>query len=249
MERYSAYDRFADIYNQYWGHFPDLVMPALERLALQWLTPENTHILDLCCGTGQLAETLGEQGYHITGIDGSDKMLAYARKRAPNATFILADARDFQLEPKFDVVFSLFDSLNHLMSIDDLGLALFNVHAALKPGGVFVFDLNMHEGFEKRWRGSIGLADDTTGVIVFSRYDADERLAWSDITLFTLDDKQQWQRDDITLSQRAYSLYDVEHALETTGFENIQQYDAVSDLKLRGQVGRMFFVGRKPLDE
>jgi ubiquinone/menaquinone biosynthesis C-methylase UbiE len=53
--RYTAYDRFAWVYDRYWaGDFATRVLPVLERLLLASL-PAGARILDLCCGTGQLA--------------------------------------------------------------------------------------------------------------------------------------------------------------------------------------------------
>jgi demethylmenaquinone methyltransferase/2-methoxy-6-polyprenyl-1,4-benzoquinol methylase len=62
---------------------------ALANLAhaLASLPPATT--LDLACGTGFLTRHLRGR---ITGVDQSEKMLAIARSRAPDAEFVLADA-------------------------------------------------------------------------------------------------------------------------------------------------------------
>jgi len=38
-------------------------------------------VLDLCCGTGLLADELIARGYRVVGVDASDAMLALARGR------------------------------------------------------------------------------------------------------------------------------------------------------------------------
>src|SRR3712207_3593292 len=92
---YSDYDRIARIYNEQWGPlFSPMALLSLERILLPHLT-QGARILDLCCGTGQLAAMLLEKGYQVTGMDGSRALLDYACANAPGAEFVQGDARDF----------------------------------------------------------------------------------------------------------------------------------------------------------
>ena len=243
MERYAAYDRFARIYNQYWGDdFSQRALPILDRLILSHL-PAGAHVLDLCCGTGQLARALTARGYSVTGLDGSEAMLRFARENTPAAEFILADARDFSLPSAYHGVVSTFDSLNHILRPDELTSAFCCVRAALADGGLFVFDLNMEEGYQTRWRGSFGIVEANHVVVARSSYRPDERIGQMDFTLFFLEDG--WQRTDFTLTQRCYSEAEVTSALAAAGFAEFQMYDAQRDLELAGGVGRAFFVCHK----
>ncbi|MDR5693869.1 MAG: methyltransferase domain-containing protein [Armatimonadota bacterium] len=158
--RYSEYDRFAWFYNRYWGvPFRNQALPVLERLLLPHI-PEHGSILDLCCGTGQLAQTLAERGYQVTGIDGSEEMLRYARENAPGVELILADARSFTLPSVYYSVVSTFDSLNHIMRLEELTRVFQNVHAVLGDNGLFLFDVNTEEGYQTRWRGSFAIVQE-----------------------------------------------------------------------------------------
>ena len=78
MERYGRYDNFAWLYNQQWRAFGERVFPLLKDIAGETL-PDRAKVLDLCCGTGQLAKVLTDKGYEVTGIDGSREMLRYAK--------------------------------------------------------------------------------------------------------------------------------------------------------------------------
>lgn len=89
MGRYTDYDAFAWLYNRHWG--PDSArrfLPVLERWLLPYLPP-RARILDLCCGTGQLAQALAQRGYLVTGIDGSEEMIRFARANAPDVEFLI----------------------------------------------------------------------------------------------------------------------------------------------------------------
>lgn len=241
---YADYGPFAWFYNRYWGAFSSRALPVLNRLVLGGL-PAGTSILDLCCGTGQLAHLLTARGLRVVGVDSSSEMLAFARQNAPQAEFVLADAREFKSPVAFDAAVSLFDSLNHIMSLDELAKVFANVQAALVPGGRFVFDLNMDSGYRQRWNGSFGLAADDHALIARSSYDAAERLARMDLTMFRLVEGT-WRRSDVSLLQRAYPEDEVREALTQAGFREVTAFDAERDLQLPGGQGRTFFVAVKP---
>ena len=80
--RYADYDPFAWLYNKYWGgEFVQTVLPLLDRYVFDGLDP-GAKDLNLACGTGQLAAALTERGFEVTGVDGSDEMLHFARINA-----------------------------------------------------------------------------------------------------------------------------------------------------------------------
>ena len=153
--RYTDYDTWAWLYNETMGpDYSRAQLKFLQRVLLPDLPP-NAAILDLCCGTGQLIHPLIAAGYQVTGLDGSDGMLTYARQNAPQATYLLEDARRFHQPEQFDGVFSTSASLNHIMTPEDLTQVFSHVYEALRPGGLFVFDINHPAQMEKWWRNQI----------------------------------------------------------------------------------------------
>jgi SAM-dependent methyltransferase len=121
-----------------------------------------SRILDLACGTGTVAMALGREGFEVIGIDLSEAMLAEARRKQekldPKGTLRLSwrrgDMRTFLLDAPVDVVLCHYDSLNHLSNETELRATFLQVAQALKPGGLFLFDLNTLENFETFWNGS-----------------------------------------------------------------------------------------------
>ncbi|MYC90286.1 MAG: class I SAM-dependent methyltransferase [Gemmatimonadetes bacterium] len=245
MHRYDAYDPFARIYDRHWGFFATKVYPILDHLVLRNLTP-GSPVLDLCCGTGQLAAELSRQGYRTTGLDGSERMIEIARQNAPDVEFVVQDARNIALPHRFSAVFSTFDSLNHVMSLEGLERVFRNVFAVLEGGGQFAFDLNMEEGYRSRWRGSFGHVEEDHVCVVRSSHDSDEKTGRLDVTLFELKGSA-WQRTDFPLTQRWYGESEIRGRLRKAGFEELQ-YVGGNDPILEGSMheGRMFFVARKP---
>ncbi len=245
VKPYSDYDPLAWVYNKHWGpRYTEKVLPVIERLILQELSAD-ARILDLCCGSGQLAQKLIERGFHVTGVDGSEEIVRIARENASAGEFVVDDARTFRFECTYDAALCVFDSLNHILSLDELISVFCNVYSVLQDGGVFLFDLNMEEGYKARWRGSYNIVEDDHVCVVHLNYRTEEKIGESQVTVFRLDG--QWRRSDLTLLQRCYSQEEIETALANAGFTNVAIYDGQRDLQLAGKgAGRAFFVCRKP---
>jgi len=105
-----------------------------------------TRIWDIACGTGTLCFKLAEKGFFVAGSDISLDMIKIARDKSVRAEssvpFWCADMRRSAVSFQADMIVSLYDSMNYLMSSDDWARCLSNVHAMLKPKGVFVFDVS-----------------------------------------------------------------------------------------------------------
>jgi SAM-dependent methyltransferase len=237
---HADYDALASIYDACWGGETLRALPVLDRLILGELRP-GARVLDLCCGTGQLARALVERGFDVTGVDASAEMLRHARRHAPGARFLHADARAFATPGAHDAALSTFDSLNHIMSLVELGAVFRNVRRALVAGAAFLFDLNMEAGYEARWRGSsFGIARDDHAVIGHARWDGAARQASLTLTLFH-GAGADWRRADVTLAQRCYEEADVRTCLAQAGFGSVLTYSGEAGAS---NVGRTYFLGR-----
>jgi SAM-dependent methyltransferase len=168
---------FARAYNLRWGGFARQVTPYLLDFYAQTLPGQQRQpVLDLCCGTGQVALGFLERGYPVTGLDLSPHMLACARENtaaqaaAGQVEFVMADAADFALERRFGLVVSIYDALNHLPDLGALQSCFRSVRSVLCPGGWFIFDLNTRHGL-RRW--NVTSVDDSgeTLVITHSSFD------------------------------------------------------------------------------
>lgn len=181
--RYTDYDSWAWLYDK---SEADLayrrLLPKIEKLLLPHLY-EGATIFDLCCGTGQLSQELIVKGYKVVGLDGSEKMLHYARKRLPNIEFVLGDARQFELPYKFDAVICTDTALNHIMSIAELKSVFSNVYKVLRENGLFFFDL----GLEKRYANTFvndGEMLENYAWTVGETYNPEEKVGTFTITMF-----------------------------------------------------------------
>ena len=101
---------------------------------------------ELGCGYGRHAIALADLGYEITGLDYSHDFIELAKKEAEvkgvTAKFVQQDMREMAYEAKFDAVINIFSSFGYFANDEDNQLILQRVHHALKPGGIFLIDLN-----------------------------------------------------------------------------------------------------------
>ncbi len=121
---------------------PDRVLDAVAG-ALRPFGP-FTAGLDLCCGTGAGVGVLrGLCEREVTGLDFSAGMLAVARDAfrgepgGPEVHWVRGDARALPFREAFDLVTS-FGAFGHFLPGERPTLFA-QVHAALRPGGVFAF--------------------------------------------------------------------------------------------------------------
>ncbi|MDZ7959071.1 MAG: class I SAM-dependent methyltransferase [Aulosira sp. DedQUE10] len=227
----SKYDSWAYIYNQYWGaRYCKHNLPPFEKLLQEYQIHQGANILDLCCGTGHMAQRLIDQGYKLTGLDISEAMLRYARENAPEAQFILDDARFFTLPPTFYAVISPSGSLNHMTTIEEMQQVFTKVYNALLDNGVFLFGLNLEDSYTS-WKGAISDGDvkDDLAWACCDNYNPVEKIGSFKITIFQLLE-QVWQRFDITNLVRAYSQKEIVSTLECVGFKDIKVYDGDGNL-------------------
>jgi SAM-dependent methyltransferase len=101
-------------------------------------------LVDLGCGSGLWARELLRAGYRVHGIDISEAMIELARAKAPGAEFRVGSLFEAEIPP-CDAVTAISEVLNYLFDPENeergLDLLFQRVHDALRPGGVFVFDV------------------------------------------------------------------------------------------------------------
>jgi SAM-dependent methyltransferase len=101
-------------------------------------------VLDLGCGSGIMAGAVASAGYDVLGIDISEAMIALARKRVPRGQFRVESILSAELPPCVAVA-AIGECLNYLFdasnTISKLNRLFRRIHAALAPGGLFLFDV------------------------------------------------------------------------------------------------------------
>ena len=143
----SAMNRTQDVFSRTATSYDPArakLIPCFEQFyatAVDLVPPDADHILDLGAGTGLLSVVIRERfpDAYLHLIDNADPMLAQARERFSRDQEVLCQLGDYTSAPwgaSYDAMVSAL-SIHHLP--DQKKRKLFvRIHAALKPGGVFI---------------------------------------------------------------------------------------------------------------
>lgn len=107
------------------------------RKALRF-SANKGNALDVGCGSGgRMVAALLNAGFQVTGIDVSEAMLKYARKRHPDSDFILGDICEWEPQAQYDVIIA-WDSIFHI-PYSEQRRVVGKLCNALANGGVILF--------------------------------------------------------------------------------------------------------------
>lgn len=98
----------------------------------------------------------------------------------------------------------------------------------------------MREGYERRWSGSFGIADEDCVLVARSSWEPQRSQGSTELTIMR-PEGESWRRQDLALTQRCYPPEEVASALASAGFEEVESFDSETDLSL-DEVGRRFFL-------
>ena len=191
-------------------------------------------VVDLGCGSGLWARELLRAGYRVLGIDISEAMVEIAREKAPRAEFRVGSLFEAEIPP-CDAVTAVSEVLNYLFDPENevrgLDLVFGRVYEALRPGGVFVFDLlgpgQVPGGVSKTF------SEGPDWAVLSEKVEDQERGTLTRRIVSFRKVGEHYRRDDEIHRVRLYGPEEVEDELNRAGFE----------------VGTMRAYGRYPLAE
>ena len=252
MTIYEAYARVYDRSGQI--GYTLKMLPYLDEVLVRHAFIGDSAV-DVACGTGTLALGLAQKGWRVYGVDASPAMLAQARQKAveleqPAAvTWLQADVRDFSLPQAVDLATSTYDSLNYLLTLNDLRCAFRCVSGALRPGGLFVFDMNTERAFQRTWDNTVFFVEDEDLAIVLKGvYHPQARRAQTIVTGF-IRRGELYERFQETHTEQAYSRAEVTAALEASGFDIAASYTCFTFDPADDESPRILWVARKAAEE
>ena len=139
----NFYDELTPLYHLIFQDWDASIRRQGEQLSsiIKGVWPESKSVLDVSCGIGTQAIALSQHGYTVFGSDLSAKEIARARQEASNRSadvaFSVCDMRDAYAHHGngFDVVISADNSLPHLLTDEDIVVALKEMLACASSGG------------------------------------------------------------------------------------------------------------------
>lgn len=202
---------------------------------------QGRRVLDLGCGTGNSTFPFFAKGYYTVGLDASEEMLEIARQKLPPVTFIQADFTTFELAECFDLVVSVFDSINNLLTEQNFVQTARRVFEHLTPGGFFVFDVNTTVGLRNLWES--GRAEGWAGDVYYCwEHTFDEQVGLARVEAYCSDGKTSFTEVHV---EKPYDPPELRTLLHEAGFEDVQVLDYPSGCTAPEDAGRVWAVARK----
>ena len=178
-----VYDRWQRSYGK---DYSETILPRLLS-SLRKYRIAGTTMVDVACGTGSLAILMAREGWHATGVDASEGMIACAAAKSEGTklplSFLRQDMRELRLEAPVHLATSFFDSLTHLLDEAELLETFRRVFLSLLPEAWFVFDTSNKRCFSTLWTMAETITTDEFIMTLENSYDPKSRLGKSVVTL------------------------------------------------------------------
>jgi len=253
MEPYTS---FASVYDMFMDNIPydqwaDYVDGLLKKYGIH-----GGLLLELGCGTGSMTRRLSNKGYDVIGIDSSEEMLAIARDKTEDSSilYLCQDMREFELYGTVAAVVSVCDSMNYILSEEDLIKIFRLVNNYLDPKGLFIFDLDTEYAY-KDIIGDKTIAENREeGSFIWENtYYEEEKINQIDLTLFIPKEDSSsnklFIKEEETHYRRAYSIDTIKRLIEEAGMEWVTAFHTLSEEAPRKDSERIYVIAREKHQE
>lgn len=246
----SVYDIFMD--NVPYDEWADYVQYLLNKYKIN-----QGLVLELGCGTGSMTRRLATRGFDMIGIDNSEEMLSIAREKSSECEteilYLCQDMREFELYGTVAAVVSVCDSMNYILSEEDLRSVFKLVNNYLDKEGLFIFDLDTEYAYANILGDSTIAENREEGSFIWENtYYDDEMINEINLTLFIPEQENEqdhssslYRKYEETHYRKAYSIQRVMQLITEAGMELIAVYDALTEKKPKKDSERVYFIARE----
>ncbi len=218
--QYSNLAAFYDLLNDSvdYDEWLEFILGALERDGFK-----PASVLDLACGTGQMALRLAQKGFETIAVDLSAEMLSLAKQKADkeklDILFLNQDMSEFELYGTVDLVVCCLDSINYLTSPSKVVSCFSAVNNYLNPGGYFVFDINSEYKFKHVYADNAYVFESDKVFCTWQNYYNPTSRICDFYLDFFVEQNGVYKRYGETQRERCYTLRQMLSYLKKSGLE------------------------------
>lgn len=188
---------------------------------------ESLRILELACGTGQIAVQLAKAGHEVTGFDLSDDMLVLAQERMADEhvhfELLQGDMRELDDIGEYDLCTCFSDSLCYLQEKSDLEAVFKGVYANLADDGLFLFDVHSLFQVNEVFPGYQYIYQDEADVFLWESFEGDRENAVEHLlTFFVEREDGSFDRLQELHEERVFEIAVYEELLAQAGFSSVE---------------------------
>ncbi|MBB6454343.1 ubiquinone/menaquinone biosynthesis C-methylase UbiE [Salirhabdus euzebyi] len=244
-----AYKKFAHFYDAFMEGAPYDEWVNFTKDMISQYRPNSRGMIDLGCGTGEIAIRLAELNFAVTGVDLSSEMLAIAHQKAQeknlDITWIEQDLRRLQNPYEYDVAISYCDVINYVTDPEEIREIFLGVYKLLSENGLFLFDVHS-EKYVNDFLASNTFAEvrNEVSYIWFCEPGEEESSVEHELTFFVQNDNGSYNRYDETHLQRTFPISFYQKLLQDCGFTILNMYGDFSE-EITERTDRIFIVCQK----
>ena len=206
-----------------------------------------TQLLDVACGTGGFSLQFAKMGMSVTAADPSPEMLSVAQKKASatdlDIMLVCQSARDTKLPYAVDGAVCCLDSINH---IRELKASFRAVAAAVKDGGLFIFDVNTPFKHRNILSGNTFVIENDDVYCVWQNSDCEKNgIVGICLDFFGKDADGKYIRTTEEFAERAYTDEEIRGMLEPAGLEVVAVLGDMSFKAPKACDERVIYVTKK----
>jgi len=209
-----------------------------------------TQLLDVACGTGGFSLQFAKMGMSVTAADPSPEMLSVAQKKASatdlDIMLVCQSARDTKLPYAVDGAVCCLDSINHIIDKRELKASFRAVAAAVKDGGLFIFDVNTPFKHRNILSGNTFVIENDDVYCVWQNSDCEKNgIVGICLDFFGKDADGKYIRTTEEFAERAYTDEEIRGMLESAGLEVVAVLGDMSFKAPKACDERVIYVTKK----